>query len=90
MPQISVTPVSASVFLVTVEHGRDRTTHEVTVTPADVARYAEAGTTPERLVEASFEFLLQRESPGAILSAFALPVIERYFPDYPDLVRTML
>jgi hypothetical protein len=51
-----------------------------------VARYA-PGSTPERLLEASFEFLLQREPATSILSRFALSVIERYFPDYPRVIR---
>lgn len=37
---------------------------------------------PEELVEKSFEFLLDREGPEAILPEFALPEIQRYFPDY--------
>jgi len=61
----------------------------VTVTPEDVARYA-PGATPERLLEASFEFLLEREPASAILSRFALPVIERYFPEYPGVIRGMV
>ena len=69
-------------YRVTVAQGRGTTTHDVTVTPEDVARYA-PGTTAERLLEASFEFLLAREPASAILSRFALPVIERYFPEYP-------
>jgi len=38
--------------------------------------------TPEKLIEASFEFLLDRESKESILSRFDLPVIKRYFPEY--------
>ena len=49
------------------------------------ARYA-PGTTPERLLEASFEFLLEREPASSILSRFALPEIERYFPEYPRVI----
>lgn len=38
----------------------------------------------ERLLEASFRFLLEREPKEAILRTFELPVIERYFPEYPQ------
>ena len=69
--------------------GRATTTHDVTVTPEDVARYA-PGASPERLLEASFEFLLEREPASSILSRFALPVIERYFPDYPREIGGMV
>jgi hypothetical protein len=74
---------------VVVADGRGTTTHEVTVTAEDVARYA-PGSTPEQLLEASFRFLLEREPASSILSQFALPVIERYFPEYPRVVRQML
>jgi hypothetical protein len=69
-------------YVVTVEDDRGSTTHVVTVWPSDVQRYA-AGAAPEDLLEAAFEFLLEREPPQAILARFDLPVIERYFPDFP-------
>jgi hypothetical protein len=77
------------VYRVVVADERGTTTHDVTVTPEDVARYA-PGSTPERLLDASFRFLLKREPASSILSRFALPVIERYFPEYPRIVRQML
>ena len=45
------------------------------------------GATPEALVSASFAFLLEREPPDSILRAFELPIIGRYFADYPDEIR---
>jgi hypothetical protein len=87
--QISVESSGGAVYRVVVTQGRGTTTHDVTVTPEDVARYA-SGSTPERLLEASFEFLLERESASSILSRFALPVIERYFPEYPRVIRNMV
>jgi hypothetical protein len=84
--RISVTSPGGSIYRVVVEQVKTRTTHDVTVTPEDIARYA-PGATPERLVEASFEFLLEREPASSILSKFALPVIERYFPEYPRVIR---
>ena len=86
---ISVESSGGSVYRVIVTQGRNTTTHDVTVTPEDVARYA-PGSTPERLIEASFEFLLEREPASSILSRFALPVIERYFPEYPRVIRQMV
>ena len=88
-PQVSVESSGGSFYRVVVTQGRGTTTHEVTVTPEDVARYA-AGSTPERLLEASFEFLLEREPASSILSRFALPVIERYFPEYPRVIGRMV
>ena len=65
------------------------TSHEVTMTPEDIARYA-PGSTPERLLQASFEFLLEREPASSIMSRFALPLIERYFPEYPRVISEMV
>ncbi len=60
--------------------------HEVTVDRRTLDDLA-PGATPEALVEASFRFLLEREPPDAILRRFELPVIARYFADYPDEIR---
>jgi len=78
---ISVSHEDGSRYYVAVEEDGSRTEHEVTVWPSDVERYA-PGWTPEELLEASFEFLLEREPKEAILRKFELPVIERYFPEY--------
>ena len=89
MAKIAVAAGGNNVYHVTVEEGTSRTTHEVTVTPDDVQRYA-AGVTAEQLVEASFRFLLEREPNESILSQFELPVIERYFSDYPAKIHEKL
>lgn len=90
MVMIRVEPAGDVKYRVTVEDGNGRTTHTVTATPQDVGRYAPEGTSPERLIHASFEFLLARESASSILPSFALPVIERYFPEYPRVIRQLL
>jgi hypothetical protein len=60
--------------------------HTVTVDRATLDDLA-PGATPEALVAASFDFLLEREPPGSILRTFELPIIGRYFADYPDEIR---
>lgn len=72
---------------VTVSDVRGRSEHRVTVAPDDLERFAPGSTDPAGLVRRSFEFLLQREPRTSILPAFELPVIERYFPDYPVVIR---
>ena len=72
--------------LVNVGEGSDATEHEVMVDRATLDDLA-PGATPETLVEASFRFLLEREPPGAVLRSFELPIIARYFADYPDEIR---
>jgi len=84
---ITVEALTAPRYRVAVDEGSSRSVHEVTVTGTDAARYA-PGVAVGRLLEASFEFLLEREPKEAILSRFDLPVIERYFPDYPAWLRT--
>ena len=69
---------------VTVNQSGRRTRHAVTVRRADLERWAD-GTERrdvESLVAKSFDFLLEREPPSAILSTFDLSVIQRYFADY--------
>lgn len=83
---ISVAGAGQGRFQVTVDAGATRTVHDVGVTPEDIARYA-PGSTADRLLTASFEFLLEREPKEAILPRFDLPTIERYFPEYPRVIR---
>lgn len=90
MPQITIVRKSESEYVVTLVEENSHTVHLVTVTPTELARYAPEGTAPERLVEVSFEFLLQREPKESILRRFDLQVIERYFPEYPSELRRML
>ena len=89
MARITVTRRSGEQFRVEVDEGATQTSHDVTATAADLQKYG-GGATPERLIRASFEFLLEREPKESILTSFALPVIERYFPEYPGEIRTRL
>ena len=89
MATITVNHRSGAIYDVTVEDGGGRTSHAVSVTPAHLARFA-PNATPEALLKGSFEFLLEREPKEAILARFELPVIERYFPDYPQALAARL
>jgi len=74
---------------VTVGDAAGATTHEVEVTDEDLSRLAPDAEV-ERLVEASFRFLLEREPREAILRRFELPEIGRYFPEYAAELRRRL
>lgn len=76
MAKISVVHAEGPRYVVTIDEGGRSTTHEVTVWPSDVERYA-PGASPEALLRASFAFLLEREPKESILRRFELPVIER-------------
>jgi hypothetical protein len=67
---------------VTVSQGASRTSHDVRLTAADLARLAPGAADPEDLVVRSFRFLLAREPKESILARFDLPLIGRYFPEY--------
>jgi hypothetical protein len=74
---------------VTVDQSGRRTRHAVTVRRADLDRWAE-GTEREdveSLVARSFDFLLEREPPSAILASFEISVIQRYFAEYDRAFR---
>jgi hypothetical protein len=70
------------------EAGREVTRHSVGVTDGDLDRLDPGAIDPADLVERSFAFLLERESPQSILRTFDLPVIGRYFPAYDADIRT--
>ena len=86
---ITVNTIDSTSFEVVVE-GQTTTTHRVTLTHLYYQKLTNNQITPELLVEKSFEFLLDRESNTSILSRFDLPIIERYFPEYEETIKTML
>jgi len=76
-------------YQVTVE-GASTTQHSVTVTPEYCRKLTGGRVSAETLIEKSFEFLLERESNTSILRSFALPVIQRYFPEYKRMIGERL
>ena len=77
---------------ITVRDERDTSRHDVLVGQADAADLAAAieATHVERLVEETFDYLLEREPKESIMATFELPVVERYFPGYRDEMRRRL
>ena len=71
---------------VRVRDDRSATDHEVLVDEIDLPAALDGAETPdvERLVRATFEFLLEREPKESILRRFELPVVGRYFAEYPE------
>lgn len=90
MAQIDVRHQGGDSYQVEVSQEGQTSTHRVTVSPGEVEEYGGAGTEPEELLSESFRFLLEREPQSAILSRFELSTIERYFPDYPDVIADRL
>lgn len=73
-----------------VEADGSTSEHQVTLKESDYQRLTAGRIAPERLVEESFRFLLEREPKEAILSRFDLTVISRYFPEYEEEIKRRL
>jgi hypothetical protein len=68
-------------FEVEVTGGGNATRHRATVSAQDCDRLGR-GKSPDKLVEAAFRFLLDREPKESILPDFDLKAIETYFPEF--------
>ena len=89
MVEIEVRTIDHGRYEVIVRENGGQTTHDVRVTYSDLQRLG--GTeAPERLIEASFRFLLEREPKEAILSSFDLSEIASYFPEYTQEIKERL
>lgn len=89
MAEIEIDTLDDETYQVVVREAGQATEHRVTVTEEHRKRYG-GGASAEDLLEESFRFLLEREPKEAILASFELPVIERYFPEYPDRIGRRL
>jgi len=69
-------------FRVVVREGGTESRHDVTLSRANHVRLTHGRHTPEQCIDAAFRFLLEREPKEAILGAFDVGVILRYFPDF--------
>lgn len=69
-------------FDVVIREAGQSTRHQVTLSARDRDRLGQGACRPERLIEACFRFLLDREPKEAILSRFDVSVISSYFPDF--------
>ena len=83
---ISIKKRTDDVFVVTVADSIT-TTHTVTVTDQSLTDLTDNNATKTKLLEFSFNFLLDREPNTSILSSFDINVITKYFSDYRDEVR---
>ena len=86
---VEVTELGAEKYRVEVREPGSRSVHEVTASP-EVVRRLGGDVAPEHLIRASFEFLLEREPKESILARLDLPMIGRYFPEYPREIRGRL
>jgi hypothetical protein len=70
-------------FDVRILEGHSESQHHVTLQQSTYTRLiGDHAINPENLVNAAFQFLLEREPKEAILSEFDINVIATYFPDF--------
>lgn len=69
-------------FCVIVTEDQSETKHEVTMSESDYRRLTGGKVTPERCIQAAFQFLLDREPKESILRNFDVTVISNYFPAF--------
>ena len=67
-----------------------KTTHQVTLHKDLYIRLTGGLKSPEELVRASFQFLLDKEPEGNILQAFDLSQIQGFFPEYEAVISSQL
>ena len=77
-------------FEVRVAERGTETRHRVTMTDATFRLLAGEKASPERVVEAAFEFLLDREPKESILRSFDVNVISSYFPGFESEIAGYL
>ena len=77
-------------FEVRVATRGTETRHRVTMTGATYQKLAGEKASPERVIEAAFEFLLDREPKESILGSFDVKVISSYFPNFESEIGSYL
>jgi hypothetical protein len=89
MAEVTVRAVGHERFGVTIVEGASKSIHEVTATKKHVDLLC-GDCEPERLVEASIRFLLDREAKESIMTSFDLDLIASYFPEYATAIHDYL
>jgi hypothetical protein len=91
MPDLAITASDKHVYDVTIiDDDSTETRHCVTVPVRFLTDHGLAASQEPVLVRASMQYLLEREPPSSVLSAFSLDDITRYFPDYPAAITALL
>ncbi|MBZ0257295.1 hypothetical protein K8I31_14600 [bacterium] len=83
---IKIKAGGGDVFEVTVA-ALSTTKHTVTLDDAYYQKLTDGSISKKELIQASFEFLLEREPNTSILSRFDLPLIQHYFPEYEETIQ---
>jgi ribosome-associated toxin RatA of RatAB toxin-antitoxin module len=73
-------------FTVRIREENSESVHDVTLSASDFERLGGGYRSPEELIRACIEFLLEREPKEQILSSFDVSVITTYFPEFEDRI----
>lgn len=68
-------------YEVLLDHNGSQSRYSVTLSQSDYEQWTQGKVPPERVIEAAFEFLLEREPASSIMSEFDCSVMRRYFPE---------
>lgn len=89
MAEVEVQHLEGDRYAVTIEERDTKSVHEVTASQKQAGLLCD-DCEPAKLVEASMQFLLDREPKESIMTSFDLDVIARFFPEYPTAIREYL
>ena len=84
---IDVSSIGDDKFTVVVKERDSRAEYTVTLDDEYYRNLKLGGETKEKLIERSFQFLLEREPKESILSKFDLRIIGRYFHEYESEIK---
>lgn len=73
-------------YLVEVSENNSKTGHNVTLDEDYYQKLTQGKISKEDLIKRSFEFLLKKEPKESILTKFNLKLINRYFPEYEEII----
>ncbi len=77
-------------FKVVVSDKDGKTTHKVRLVKEYYQKLTNGKIPPEKLIESSFVFLLEREPKAHILPEFDLAIISKYFPEYLKEIKKLI
>lgn len=89
-PSVTCDPQEAGWRCVVVLGGDEAATRHEVIVDRETLEDLAPSATPEMLVTESFRFLLEREPAESIMRRFELPIIGRFFADYPGEIRRRL
>lgn len=90
MSNFTITEMDPGHFSVQVTEGDATSTHRLDLSDELITDLGVDDAEHYRIVEETFEFLLEREPHTSIMSEFTLADVTRYFPEFPDELRDRL